>query len=267
MARVPNQVHPGPSLTEQVTEMMKRQIVGGFYKKGDVLPSEQKLAMNFGVSRAVVREAISRLKANGLVEGRQGRGAYIASTIGQRHFQIEDEGTNRGQIQKIIELRMSLEVEAAGLAAVRRDATDLKEMKKALDAHSKALEGEALIPGVKADLRFHAAVCTATKNTLYLDFFTFLNPYLASAITITLQNSMERLNRIHDVESEHQMIYAAIESQDEEAARSAARRHITNTMERFQSLPTEELASPGAGKLKIRINEPNLKPRSPHQKA
>ncbi len=233
-------IRPGASLTEQVTELLKRQIVDGDYSKGDMLPSEQSLAAGFSVSRAVIREAISRLKADGLVIARQGRGAYVASTIGRRRFQIAGDGTSRAQIQAIVELRMSLEVEAAGLAALRREPKHLIEMKRALDALAKSVATDALDPGVKADLRFHAAVCTATKNVLFLDFFEFLSPYLARAIAITRQNSIERLQRITDVEAEHAAIHAAIEARDESAARSAARRHITNTMERLQSLPDDE---------------------------
>ena len=240
MHRKPNVHHLvqlGPSLTEQVTEMLREQITGGQYNEGESLPSEQNLSLEFGVSRAVIREAMSRLKADKLVIGRQGRGAIVASTIGSRSFRLSSETADDVEgIVKVTELRMGLEVEAAGLAAVRRQLKHLREMQNALNALSKAVTEGSVTRGVDADLRFHRAICDATDNAHYSAFFTFLAPFLKAALTVTRRNSMQRPSRIADVEAEHHAIYAAIHSGQINAARDAAREHVVNTLTRLRSL-------------------------------
>lgn len=184
---ISRRVQLGPNLTEQVTEMLRRGIAEGYYEKGESLPSEQNLALEFGVSRAVIREALSRLKSDKLVIGRQGRGAYVTSTIGQQSFQISGESAaNTEGIVKIIELRMSLEVEAAGLAALRREPKHLREMKKALDTLDKAVSDGSVARGVEADLRFHRAICEATDNPHFAAFSTFLSPLLKAALAVKI---------------------------------------------------------------------------------
>jgi GntR family transcriptional regulator, transcriptional repressor for pyruvate dehydrogenase complex len=229
-----NRLKPAPSLTEQVTATLRREITGGMYEKGDLMPSEQSLALNFGVSRAVIREAVSRLKADGLVVSRQGRGAYVASTVAQQGFQISgDSADDHNGIHKILELRMGVEVEAAGLAAANRTAKDLLQMQEALEAVHKSVSVGSVPEGVEADLRFHQAICAATENPHFDAFVSYLSPFLRGALAVTRRNSTERLKRINEVDAEHQAIYNAIAAGDPEAARLAARRHITNSMKRL----------------------------------
>jgi GntR family transcriptional repressor for pyruvate dehydrogenase complex len=234
--KMSNRLQPAPSLTEQVTATLRREITGGLYEKGDIIPSEQSLALNFGVSRAVIREAISRLKADGLVVSRQGRGAYVASTVAQQGFHIAgfSEDDHDG-IHKILELRMGVEVEAAGLAAQKRTRRDLLEMQEALDSVQKSVSEGSVAGGVDADLRFHQAICSATDNPHFEAFATYLSPFLRGALAITRRHSAERLKRLNEVDAEHQAIYNAIEAGDADTARQAARRHITNSMKRLSS--------------------------------
>jgi len=260
MHRKPNIRNPvqlGPNLTEQVTEMLREQIACGHYEEGQSLPSEQSLSLEFGVSRAVIREALSRLKAHKLVVGRQGRGAIVASAIGQQSFRISGESADDTEsIVKVTELRMGLEVEAAGLAAVRRQAKHLREMQRAIDALGKAVAEGSVIRGVEADLRFHRAICEATDNPHYSAFFAFLAPFLKAALTVTRRNSMKRPGRINTVEAEHRAIYEAIRAGAADIARSAAREHVANTMIRLRSLTIEEVvpdeATYKSGRLRMR---------------
>src|SRR4051794_36971477 len=131
----------GPSLTEQVTEKLRAKILGGAYEVGQALPSEQEMGTAFGVSRSVVREAISRLKADQLVITRQGRGAFVAATVSPQGFQISHGGAKIEGTRHILELRMGLEVEAAGLAAAHRGAEQLADMTRALAEMQGASEG------------------------------------------------------------------------------------------------------------------------------
>lgn len=236
-------VQLGPSLSEQVTEMLRAQIASGVYAEGASLPSEQKLTHEFGVSRAVIREALSRLKADKLVFGHQGRGAIVTSAIGQQSFRIAGESADDLEsIAKVTELRMGLEVEAAGLAAVRRQPKHLREMQRAVDALGNAVADGSINRGVEADLRFHRAVCEATQNEHFVAFFAFLAPFLKASLTVTRRNSMQRPNRIKKVEAEHEAIYAAIRAGRADAARGAAREHVANTLIRLRSLGEESIS-------------------------
>jgi GntR family transcriptional repressor for pyruvate dehydrogenase complex len=233
-------VQLGPSLTEQVTDLLRAQITGGHYAAGESLPSEQNLSLEFGVSRAVIREALSRLKADKLVSGRPGRGAIVSSTIGQQSFRIAGESADDVEsIVKIIELRIGLEVEAVGLAAVRRQARHLREMQSALDALHKAVAESSVARGIEADLRFHKVICEATNNDHFSAFFAFLVPFLRALLTVTKRNSMQSSSRSRKVEVEHRAIYKAIRAGDVDAARSAAREHMASTLIWLRSLSSE----------------------------
>jgi GntR family transcriptional regulator, transcriptional repressor for pyruvate dehydrogenase complex len=227
-------LHLGPSLSEQVTEKLRAQILGGNYEVGQGLPSEQEIGNAFGVSRSVVREAISRLKADQLVITRQGRGAFVAATASPLGFQISNEGSKKIQgTRHILELRMGLEVEAAGLAAVNRRPSHLEDMTKALENMRDATDEMAIDRLVLADLRFHRAICIASSNPHFVAFFDFLEPHLHYAITQTRLRSSKRPQRLDDAQREHEMIYFSIERRNAEAARAAARQHVSNTLERL----------------------------------
>jgi GntR family transcriptional repressor for pyruvate dehydrogenase complex len=224
----------GPSLAEQVTEKLRAQILGGSYELGQALPSEQEIGNGFGVSRSVVREAISRLKADQLVVTHQGRGAFVAATVSPAGFQISNEGADNVEgTRHIIELRMGLEVEAAGLAALNRQSKHLADMNKALEEMRAATADMAIDRLVAADLRFHRAICVASSNPHFVAFFDFLEPHLDYAITQTRLRSSRRPPRLDDAQREHEMIYLSIAHSNPEAARAAARLHVSNTLERL----------------------------------
>lgn len=227
-------IRPGPSLAEQVTEKLRSQILGGSYQVGQTLPSEQEIGTAFGVSRSVVREAISRLKADQLVITRQGRGAFVAATASPQVFQISREAAKKVQgTQQILELRIGLEVEAAGLAAIHRWPAHLDDLKGVLAEMRSARENMQIDRLVSADLAFHRAICVASGNPHFVAFFDFLEPHLKHAITQTRLRSSKRPQRLDDAQREHEMIFLSIERQNPEAARAAARQHVSNTMGRL----------------------------------
>jgi len=227
-------IGPAPSLTEQVTERLRTEIRSGHYAVGQAIPTEQQIGLSFGVSRSVVREAISRLKSDGLVKSRQGLGAFVSSVVGVQGFQIANVGASDLQgIRPILELRMGLEVEAASLAAGRRQVRHLAEMRKALKAMEVSAATGSFDSGAEADLRFHRAICVATKNPHFVAFFDYLRQYLQEAITLARRRSATSPRRAGNAQAEHIAIFDAIEKQDAEAARVAARRHVMNTMKRL----------------------------------
>ena len=123
----------GPNLPSQVAQMISDEIVGGRIKAGERLPTERELAESFGVSRNVVREAIAKLRFEGVVETRQGVGVFVLGEESRSVLRIDAEILRDNSLMRsLFELRSIIEVEAAGLAAVRRSRSDLAAIKSAM---------------------------------------------------------------------------------------------------------------------------------------
>ena len=149
------------SLAQELVTVLSEQIRDGLLKRGDKLPTESAIMAAHGVSRTVVREAISRLQAAGQVETRHGIGTFVLDTPSPSGFRIDPATVvTLRDVLAILELRISLEVESAGLAAQRRSAEQLAGMRAALDAlnDSTAREGDA----VASDFQFHLQIALST---------------------------------------------------------------------------------------------------------
>src|SRR6266404_4624979 len=133
---------PAPrSLTGELAARLTDDITSGKIPPGSQLPTEQELSAATGVSRTVVREAVAALRADGLVITRQGLGAFVAPDVQRRPFRIDPGELKSGtDVLQILELRMSLEIEASGLAAERRMPKDLAQVKAALKAIDVEIE-------------------------------------------------------------------------------------------------------------------------------
>ncbi|WP_459615702.1 FadR/GntR family transcriptional regulator [Bordetella sp. 2513F-2] len=222
------------NLTDRIAAILVNEITSGQYKVGEILPPEQVIAERLGVSRTVLREAVSRLKADGLVSSKQGRGLAIQATTRPSVLRMHADEGNLVQILSIVELRRGFEIEAASLAAARRTEADLAAMREALSEMAYAIESDNVAAGVEADLKFHRAVAEATRNEHYIEFFIFLSSLLADNLRVSRTRSAEA-NRGSDAQREHETIYRAIERGDPELARQCARNHIENTESRLRS--------------------------------
>jgi GntR family transcriptional regulator, transcriptional repressor for pyruvate dehydrogenase complex len=223
------------SLSEQIVEVMQKRIHDGEYAVGEKLPSEHDLIGEFGVSRTVIREAIASLRASGLVVARQGVGVFVQPHAQTQSFRIE--GADLAAVNEavsVLELRIALEVEAAALAALRREQSHLDAMKEAMTTMASAIsKGE---DSIQADLAFHRAIGEATGNQHFLKLFNYLGELLIPRTRLrtfeltgqSLQNYLDSVNR------EHQQIYSAIEQRDGESARGAMRLHLIGSKERLQ---------------------------------
>lgn len=215
-------------------------IVSGRYQPGQAIPPEPLLGEEYGVSRTVVREALSRLQAGGLVETRHGIGTFVLEAKPEKSFRIDPADiANAVDVLAVLELRISLESESAGLAALRRTEEQLAEMRSALDAF-EANVGEAG-DTVSPDFRFHLQIANATGNRYFADIMSYLGATLIPRTRINssrlamqdLPHYLRRVNR------EHEEIYAAIARKDPEAARAAMRIHLTNSRERLRRAQEE----------------------------
>ena len=155
-------------------EELRQRITEGQLKPGERIPTEQALVGEFGVSRTVVREAIAGLRADGLVEARQGAGVFVLEPVqvapGLPRF---DGGLDRiSSIIEALELRTGVEIEGAMLAASRSSPAQQMRIREAFDAFAAAVErGEG---AEDADYAFHLSIADATNNELFREFLESL---------------------------------------------------------------------------------------------
>jgi DNA-binding FadR family transcriptional regulator len=222
-----------PQLPSRVAAAITAEIAEGRLREGDRLPTEQALAEKFGVSRNVVREAISRLRSDGVVQSRQGVGAFVVSSEATATLRIDAElMSDRLVFRNIFELRAILEIRAAGLAALRAEKPQVADIAAAL-SRMRAAEKWAE-DGVAADLDFHRAVGQATGNPYIAMVVGFLSGQMRQSIMFMRHNQSDIDGHLVDMNiAEHQAIYEAILAGAPEAARDAMRRHITNAARRL----------------------------------
>jgi len=219
-------------LSEEVSGELQRRIARGELKSGDRLPTEKALGDAFGVSRAVVREAIARLKADGLIETRQGSGAYVVDTpksINLRFWQ--GSGPEIEELRDIFELRAMVEGAVAELAAQRRDAGDLQAMAEHLQAMDDAMANDR--DGTEADDNFHIAMAQATHNAYVSRLVEFLGRHFSDSRKLSWQGTRNELAHPREAQNEHRALFAAISDSNAEDARRCALDHLRGTANRF----------------------------------
>src|ERR1700761_9448985 len=151
------------SLALELVSSLGERIRDGRLKVGDKMPTEAAIMAEFDVSRTVVREALSKLQASGLVETRHGIGTFVLGLGEDAGFKISREQYGTLQdVVAVLELRIGIETEAAALAAHRRTDANLAAMRRALDALADSLAHGS--DAVAADFLFHQEVARATQN-------------------------------------------------------------------------------------------------------
>jgi len=228
------QISSTRTLADRVSEALMRKIVGEELPAGVQLPSEQMMAVSFGVSRTVVREAISRLKSEGLIDTRQGRGAFVRTDRTDVPLRLGIDATKPlASLLNILELRLGLDTEIATLAAVRRTRDQMTAIQRALREIDRASDagGDA----VAEDLEFHLAIAQGTQNPLFFQLIRFLGGSFYSGIAVTRANEGRAEELAKETRSEHRAIATAISKRDSNAAAIAARTHIVNASKRLLS--------------------------------
>ncbi len=222
-------------LVDEVVLALTAQVRSGELKVGDKLPTESEIMVRLGVSRTVVREALSKLQAASLVETRHGIGTFVISRPANGNFQIaQNDLATVADVIAVLELRISLETETAGLAAQRRTDMQLAAMQAALASFQESIEADS--DAVPSDFAFHMEVARATANPHFADLMTYLGTMIIPRTRVgTLQQTPEgRLVYLQRVHSEHESILNAIRQQDADAARAAMRTHLSNSRERLR---------------------------------
>ncbi|WP_410218299.1 FadR/GntR family transcriptional regulator [Paracoccus sp. (in: a-proteobacteria)] len=215
-------------LPTRIAAQFSQQIQKGTLKPGDKLPTEHAMSKSFGVSRTVIREAIAQLRNEGMIETRQGVGAFV-TVRPTRHIRLDDGGQmDRHMFRDLFQLRVPLEIEAAGLAAIYHRAEHLQQMDEAI-TRMTALEGAG--DGILADLDFHRTIAGATGNDYFVQFLRAIS----DRVMLSIVESRERIRLdeiVMIVNREHTELRDAIAARDPMRARDAMRTHMANSAER-----------------------------------
>ena len=225
------------SLAHDVVDALAGRVRDGSLVPGEKLPTEAAIMEEFGVSRTVVREAISRLQAAGLVETRHGVGTFVVGLGEGSAFRISPE--QLGTLQDVIavlELRIAVETEAAALAAMRRTQENVDTLRNALAAFISAVEEGR--DAVGPDFQFHLEIARATQNNRFVDLMATLGGMMIPRARLEPPGPLtpDRQAYLRRVNAEHESIVDAISRQDPEAARAAMRTHLANSRERRRRL-------------------------------
>ena len=224
------------SLTQRTAEALRMRIADGQLQSGEKLPTEKLMALEFGVSRTVVREAVAGLRADGLIKARHGVGVFV--TGGAEADRPEaGSGDNpflAASVLDVLELRMAIEVHAAGLAAIRRSWSQEERIWNAAEQMRRAVEAGKSTESL--DLAFHRTIAEASNNPAFVVFFDLLGQAIIPNPSLVSQPESERVKEhyLNRCQSEHFVIVEAISRNDAAAARSAIQAHLAVSQNRFK---------------------------------
>jgi GntR family transcriptional repressor for pyruvate dehydrogenase complex len=217
-------------LSGGIYEQIFERIVAGEFAVNTRLPAETELARRFGASRPVVRQALARLREDGVIVSRQGSGSYVKRRPDAAILRFVPVNSI-SDIQRGFEFRAGLEGAAAALAAVRWEDDDLAAIRAALTALARCIASHEL--GVEADVEFHRAVAAATHNPYHIAVQESLQAQTALGMNLTRNLSLRNAERLRRVQDEHVAIVDAIAARDAGRARAAMECHIENARRRM----------------------------------
>ncbi len=224
------------NLTGAVITELQQRIEIGVYGAGTKLPTELELCREFGVSRTVVREAVASLRLGGRLYSKQGIGVFVTEHDGQKlAFKINSFSDVRTAME-VLELRLSVEVEAVALAAVRKTPAALADITAAF-SHLSALKNPSVEELATADFAFHLSVSRATGNPHFPQFLEALGEEICSDLLRKhghISGSPEA--KLKRMIQEHAGILAAIVQGDATAARKTMRNHLEKSLLRYRRL-------------------------------
>lgn len=220
-------------LPDEIANQLTHLIQTKTLNAGDRLPSERDLCEQFSVSRPVIREALSRLKSEGLISIKHGVGVFVTERDPREAFKIQDVDIDEKiSVTQVMELISTIEIAATKLAASRRTTEDLKQIRKCLLGMEYAIASDRL--GDEEDFEFHQAIMVATHNPYFETLSQHLEHTARRMIRHLRSNTKTRhTNLIEAVQAEHQAIFNAITAGDPQAAERAARDHLENAEKRL----------------------------------
>jgi len=226
------------SLPLQTAEKLRQRILNRGMKVGDKLPTEPNLMIEFNVSRTVLREAIATLKAEGLVQAKQGVGVFIAEPKTALPLLLRQSTQTLTDTIESLELRAAVEVEAVALAVTRCSLAQEADIYRCYDAYEKKTQnGES---AEQEDFEFHLSIARATNNQHFVDFLEVLGRRTIPRARLREDAGLPRDPDIDkSLNNEHKAIIDAIVARDTKAAQRAIRDHLYNGCERYRKLMRE----------------------------
>ena len=229
------------SLGESLSASIRAWIDGGEFAEGARLPAESDLAERFGVSRPIVREALSRLRSEGAIVSRRGSGSYVRKRGETPTPTPFGPLSSLAQVRKCYLFRATIEGDAAYYAAANRTANSLASIRRALDKLEEAVLGRTI--GLSPDYEFHLAIARACGNEFFVAVMRQLQAPIEFTINLARSLSLTRTQKhLMTIQGEHVDIYEAIMAGDSEAARRAMRAHLDSTCQRIFDGPAETTA-------------------------
>lgn len=224
------------TLAASVRARLLDQINAGKFAPGDKLPSEARLTEEFSVSRTVIREAIASLRADGLVDSRQGSGVFVLASERANLLPFQEVDPSRvSSMLEILEIRTAVECESAALAAIRRSPA---QEGKIIDAfHCFCAAAEAGEKTTNADFALHMAIAEASNNARFPEFLSLIGPDSIPRRTLEADHTeAEQAEYVTMLCAQHEAIVNAILEGDEEGAHAAMRNHLRSSQARYRSL-------------------------------
>ncbi|MGE5770261.1 MAG: FCD domain-containing protein [Betaproteobacteria bacterium] len=224
---MPNKVQV-PRISDAIAASLERRILEGSLKPGDRLPAERELAVELGVSRPSLREAIQKLASKGMVQSRQGGGTYVTAALESTFFDPWQDmmGSYPNLREDMLEFRRMLEGQAAEWAAERATDADLQRIEQSFVTLQAAFDSDDTERRSAADIAFHQAVGDAAHNVL-------LGHLSAALLRLMHDNIRLNLGELKNVPAasqllmtQHAAILAAVRERKPQAARSASETHI-----------------------------------------
>jgi GntR family transcriptional repressor for pyruvate dehydrogenase complex len=238
-------LHREPTLADRATVQLQALILNRAFQPGDRLPSEREIGERLGVSRTVVREALRALSTKGLVEVRDGAGAYVrapSTDLVSELLGICVSHMDTGDVTSgnILEMRRILEIEMSGLAAKRRSADDLADLERLLGLMAEP--GSSRERWAKIDYEFHDRVAIASKNPLFQIVLRSISEVLMRGRLMGVRLPDYQVKALHH----HRNVYEAIRAGSSEKARAAMADHLREAEQTMRRVLAGEAAEPKA---------------------
>ena len=228
---------PRQNLTQKIVNALRIKVEQEKLLPGDKLPTEQKLMDEFGVSRTVIREAISGLKADGLLASRQGSGFYVAEPSKSEKTNVFFSGNPKtiSSVIEALELRTWVEMGAAELAAQRCLPAQEANIFAAFNDFKRKVEAGEI--SEKQDFAFHVAIAEAANNQKFVEFLTLIGRNIIPRSQLRVEADLKLDHAIENrILSQHRAIMEAVFNKDSEAARLAMQEHLNEGAERYRVL-------------------------------
>lgn len=217
-------------LVDQVIEQLRTAVTQGEWPIGERIPTETELVEQLGVGRNTVREAVRALAHTGLLEVRQGDGTYVRATS-------EVSGAIRrlcgSELREVLQVRRTLEVEGARLAAVERTEDEVAELRALLARRETDLRAGRWQDFARTDAEFHCAVVRAGHNTLLTELYRGLTEVITASVAAT---SSITPGADHVPEIGHEGLAEAIADRDPDRAAAEACGFLDELLSRVERL-------------------------------